>query len=195
MNCSSLKWKFPKKSNRSGFLTALAAAGNSDSAILPFSTSKGGPAISTPPANTICRITADDLAALVANARTSTIFALVAAMGQGNCGKALEILDSLVRKGEYLPKALMFAAGQFKYALIAHEAWLKNSMQITGHFTKLGIRMWRDRAEQVAQTVSSFPQTKAERAVRLLAAADRDLRDTRPDDRTVFENLILAMTA
>jgi DNA polymerase III subunit delta len=146
-------------------------------------------------AGTDRRITGDDLAALVANARTSTIFALVAAMGQGNRGKALEILDSLVREGEYLPMALMFVAGQFKYALIAHEAGLKNSMQITGHFTKLGIRMWRDRAEQVAQTVMSFPRAKAEKAVRLLATADRDLRDTRPDDRTVFENLILAMTA
>jgi DNA polymerase-3 subunit delta len=141
------------------------------------------------------RITSDDLAALVANARTSTIFALVAAMGQGNRGKALDILDSLVREGEYLPMALTFVAGQFKYALIAHEAGLRNSMQITGHFTKLGIRMWRDRAEQVAQTVTAFPRAKAEKAVILLAAADRDLRDTRPDDRTVFESLILALTA
>jgi len=140
-------------------------------------------------------ITVDDLAALIPNARTSTIFALVAAMGQGNRGKALDILDSLVREGEYLPLALTFVAGQFKYALIAHEAGLRNSQQIVGHFTKLGIRMWRDRAEQVSQTVSSFPKSKAERAVRLLAAADRDLRDTRPDDRTVFENLILALTA
>jgi hypothetical protein len=31
--------------------------------------------------------------------------------------------------------------------------------------------------------------------VKLLFGADRDLRDTRPDDRTVFENLILALTS
>ena len=141
------------------------------------------------------RITSDDLASLVPNGRTSTIFALVGAMGQGNRGKALDILDSLVREGEYLPMALMFLAGQLKYALIAHEAGLRNSMQITGHFAKLGIRMWRDRAEQVAQTVTAFPQAKAEKALKLLSTADRDLRDTRPDDRTVFESLILALTA
>jgi DNA polymerase-3 subunit delta len=146
-------------------------------------------------AGTDRKVTADDLAALIPNARTSTIFALVAAMGQGNRGKALDILDSLVREGEYLPLALTFVAGQFKYALIAHEAGLRNSQQIIGHFTKLGIRMWRDRAEQVAQTVSAFPRSKAEKAVKLLFGADRDLRDTRPDDRTVFENLILALTS
>ncbi len=146
-------------------------------------------------AGTSRKITADDIAALIPNARTSTIFALVAAMSQGNRGKALDILDSLVREGEYLPLALTFVAGQFKYALIAHEAGLKNSQQIVGHFTKLGIRMWRDRAEQVAQTVSAFPRSKAEKAVKLLFGADRDLRDTRPDDRTVFENLILALTS
>jgi DNA polymerase-3 subunit delta len=146
-------------------------------------------------AGTDRKVTAEDLAALIPNARSSTIFALVAAMGQGNRGKALDILDTLVRDGEYLPMALTFVAGQFKYALIAHEAGLRNSQQIVGHFTKLGIRMWRDRAEQVVQTMSAFPRPKAERAVRLLFGADRDLRDTRPDDRTVFENLILALTS
>lgn len=146
-------------------------------------------------AGTDRKVTAEDLASLIPNARTSTIFALVAAMGQGNRGKALDILDSLVREGEYLPLALTFVAGQFKYALIAHEAGLRNSQQIVGHFSKLGIRMWRDRAEQVAQTVSAFPRAKAEKAVKLLFGADRDLRDTRPDDRTVFENLILALTS
>lgn len=146
-------------------------------------------------AGTDRRITADDLAALVANAKTSTIFALVAAMGQGNRGRALDILDSLVREGEYLPLALTFVAGQFKYALIAHEAGLRNSSQITSHFAGLGIRMWRDRAEQVAQTMSAFTRAKAEKAVKLLYKADAGLRDTRPDDRTVFENLILDMTS
>ncbi|MBS1833228.1 MAG: hypothetical protein JST65_10960, partial [Acidobacteria bacterium] len=79
--------------------------------------------------------------------------------------------------------------------LIAHEAGLRNSSQITSHFSGLGIRMWRDRAEQVAQTMSAFTRAKAEKAVKLLYKADAGLRDTRPDDRTVFENLILEMTS
>ena len=140
------------------------------------------------------KVTKDDLTALVANARTSTIFALVAALGRGDRSKSLEILDALVREGEYLPLALTFVASQFRYALVAHEAKLRSSSAIQGHFAKLGIRMWRDRSEQVLETMTSFSQARTEKAIRLLFNADRGLRDARPDDRSVFENLILELT-
>jgi DNA polymerase-3 subunit delta len=145
-------------------------------------------------AGTDRKITADDMAALVPNARTSNIFALVGALGRGDRGKSLEILDALVREGEYLPLALTFVAAQFRYALMAHESKLRSSQAIQGHFSKLGIRMWRDRSEQVLETMTSFSPAKTERAMRLLFAADRGLRDARPDDRSVFEGLILALT-
>ena len=140
------------------------------------------------------KVTREDLTALVANARTSTIFALVGALGRGDRGKSLEILDSLVREGEYLPLALTFVASQFRYALVAHEAKLRSSSAIQGHLTRLGIRLWGGRAEQVLETVTSFSQARTEKAVRLLFDADRGLRDARPDDRSVFENLILELT-
>ena len=140
------------------------------------------------------KITTEDMAALLPNARTSNIFALVASLGRGDRGKSLEILDNLVREGEYLPLALTFVASQFRYALMAHESKLRSSQAIQGHFSKLGIRMWRDRAEQVLETMTSFSAAKTERAVRLLFAADRGLRDARPDDRSVFEQLILQIT-
>ena len=140
------------------------------------------------------RVTAEDLAALVANARTSTIFALVAALGRGDRGKSLEILDALIREGEYLPLALTFVASQFRYALMAHEAKLRSSQAVQSHFQKLGIRMWRDRSEQVLETMSSFSPGKTERAMRLVYNADKGLRDARPDDRSVFEQFILELT-
>ena len=145
-------------------------------------------------AGTDRKVTKDDLTALVANARTSTIFALVASLGRGDRSRSLDILDSLVREGEYLPMALTFVASQFRYALIAHEAKLRSSAAIQAHFAKLGIRLWRDRSEQVLETVSSFSQTRTEKAIRLLFNADRGLRDARPDDRSVFEHLILELT-
>jgi DNA polymerase-3 subunit delta len=140
------------------------------------------------------KITADDLAALVPNARTSTIFALVAALGRGDRSRSLDILDALVREGEYLPLALTFVASQFRYALVAHEARLRSSQTIIAHFANLGIRLWRDRAEQIFETMNSFSQARTEKAIRLLFNADRGLRDTRPDDRSVFETLILELT-
>jgi DNA polymerase III subunit delta len=140
------------------------------------------------------RVTAADIARLVPNAQENTIFELVSALGAGNRSRSFAVLDTLVREGEYLPLALSFLATQFRQALVAREAGLRTAADIQAHFTRLGTRMWRDRAEQVRQTLQVFPKEKLEIALRLLAKADRDLRDARPDDRIVIETLILALT-
>jgi DNA polymerase-3 subunit delta len=141
------------------------------------------------------KVTADDIAALVPDAQATTIFALVAALGRSDRTRALEILDTLAREGEYMPLALTFLATQFRTALVAREAGLRNAAQIQAHFTKLGARMWPERARQIEQTVGAFSTTKLERAVGKLFEADRALRDARPDDRIVMEELILTLTA
>jgi len=43
--------------------------------------------------------------------------------------------------------------------------------------------------------VRAFPPLKLTRALEKVAQADRDLRDTRPDDRVVMESFVLALTA
>ena len=53
-------------------------------------------------------------------------------------------------------------------------------------------RIGKERSEQ---TVGAFSKTKLERAVGKLFEADRALRDARPDDRIVMEELILTLTA
>jgi DNA polymerase-3 subunit delta len=141
------------------------------------------------------KVTADDIAALVPDAQATTIFALVAALGRSDRTRALEILDTLAREGEYMPLALTFLATQFRTALVAREAGLRNAAQIQAHFNKLGARMWPERARQIEQTVGAFSKTKLERAVGKLFEADRALRDARPDDRIVMEELILTLTA
>ena len=55
--------------------------------------------------------------------------------------------------------------------------------------------MWPERARQIEQTVQAFPKERMERAVVKLFEADRSLRDARPDDRIVMEEMILALTA
>jgi DNA polymerase-3 subunit delta len=146
-------------------------------------------------AGTERQITADDIASLVPNAQATTIFALVNALGRGDRRKSLDTLDTLLRDGEYLPLALTFLATQFRLALVAHEAGLRNSQQILSWFSGQGVRMWRDRAEQVAATVSAFSKPRLERAIVRLFAADRALRDARPDDRVVMEELVLSLTS
>jgi len=140
-------------------------------------------------------ITVNDLPQLVPDARQSTIFALVNALGRRDRARSLESLDALVRDGEYLPLALTFLAGQFRMALVAKEANLRSSSQIQGHFQRSGIQMWGSRAEQVATTASKFTKEQLERGLKLIFEADRDLRSARPDDRTVVENFVVRLCA
>jgi DNA polymerase-3 subunit delta len=141
------------------------------------------------------KITADDIALLVPNARESTVFALVAALGRGDRKRSLDSLDTLIRDGEYLPLALTFLATQFRLAMVAQEAHLRNAQQVQSYFTGKGIKMWRDRAEQVSHTVGVFSKEKLQAAIEKVFWADKALRDFRPDDRVVMEELVLALTA
>ena len=140
------------------------------------------------------KITAADIASLVPNAQAGNLFTLVAALGRGDRQRSLEALDTLLREGEYLPLALAFLGTQFRMALAAHEAGQRNAQQIEGYFRKLGIRIWRDRAEQVAQTVAAFSVPRLKRAIERVSHADIALRDARPDDRVVMEEFVFSLT-
>ncbi|HEY2843339.1 MAG TPA: DNA polymerase III subunit delta [Bryobacteraceae bacterium] len=146
-------------------------------------------------AGTARKVTADDIATLVPDAQSATIFGLVAALGRGDRTRALELLDTLTRAGEYMPLALTFLATQFRTALAAREAGLRGAGQIQAHFNKLGARMWPERARQIEQTMDAFSKQRLEQAVERVFQADRGLRDARPDDRIVMEEMILALTA
>jgi DNA polymerase-3 subunit delta len=136
-----------------------------------------------------------DIAALVPDARSTTIFALVNALGRRDRARALELLDTLSREGIYLPLALAFLSTQFRLAMAAREAGLKSAPQIQAHFTRLGVPMWGSRADQIYQTVAKFGKPQLERAMKLISEADRGLRDARPDDRIVMEQFLWKLTA
>jgi DNA polymerase III subunit delta len=140
-------------------------------------------------------VTVDDLPLLVPDARQSTIFALVNALGRRDRMNALKTLDALVREGEYLPLALSFLATQFRMALVVKEANLRGASNVQAHFQRQGIPMWGSRAEQVAQTAAKFSNEQLERGLTLLFETDRDLRSARPDDRTVVENFVIRLCA
>ena len=139
-------------------------------------------------------VTLADLEALTPDARTATLFSLVNALGRSDRLASLQCLDTLVKEGEYLPLALSFLGAQFRLALAAHESGARNAHEIQSQFTRLGIRIWRDRAEQVAQTLAAFPPARLQRALQLVFEADKSLRDARPDDRVVLEEFVLNLT-
>jgi DNA polymerase III subunit delta len=140
-------------------------------------------------------ITVDDLPLLVPDARQSTIFALVNALGRRDRVRSLETLDALVREGEYLPLALTFLATQFRMALVTKEANLRGASQVQSHFQRAGVPMWGSRAEQISQTAAKFSKDQLERGLKLLFETDRDLRSARPDDRSVVENFVVKLCA
>lgn len=140
-------------------------------------------------------VTMDDLRALVPNAAQATIFALVNALGKRDRKTALRSLDILVRDGEYLPLALTFLGSQFRLALAAKEAGIINVQQAQTFFQRIGVRLWRDRVEQVVATASAFPRENLAHAVELLYETDKKFRDGYKDDHLVMELLVLALTA
>jgi DNA polymerase-3 subunit delta len=140
------------------------------------------------------KITAADLRALVPNASQSNIFAVVNALGRRDRAAALAAVDLLVRDGEYLPLSLTFLGTHFRLALAVRESRLHNPQQVVNHFMKEGIRMWRDRAEQLLHTASIFNTEQLSYGIRLIYETDKGLRDVRPDDKTVMESLVLNLT-
>lgn len=140
-------------------------------------------------------VTMEDLQTMVPNAAQSTIFNLVNALGRRDRAAALRSLDILVREGEYLPLALTFLSGQFRLALAAKEARLTSAQQAQAYFNKAGVRIWRERAEQVMATASAFSKDHLDRALAAIYETDRKFRDGYRDDRVVMEMLVLSLTA
>ncbi len=139
-------------------------------------------------------VTMQDLSTLVPNAAQTTIFALVNALAKGDRTGALRSLDILVREGEYLPLALTFLNTQFRLALTAKEAKLNSTQQAVAFFAKLGVRMWRDRAEQVIVTAGSFTKEQLAKGLALIYETDKKFREGYRDDRVIMETLVLGLT-
>lgn len=140
-------------------------------------------------------VTADHVTLLIPDARESTTYALVRALGRRDRAGALASLDALCKNNEYLPLALSFLSTQFRQALAAREANLRNAAQLQSYFSKHGVQIWGHRAEQVLDTAQRFTTDQLRNSVRLIFEADRDLRDARPDDRVVMEEFVVQLTA
>jgi DNA polymerase-3 subunit delta len=140
------------------------------------------------------KITRDDIFALVPNSSETTIFALVDALARRNRAQSMELLDRLVRDGEYLPLALTFLGGVFRMALTAREQNLRGAPDVQTYFQRMGLPMWRSRAEQIHAAAQRFSMEKLEEGIGLVFRADRDMKGSRPDDRIVMEDFVFRLT-
>ena len=140
-------------------------------------------------------VTTADLAALVPHAAQTTIFNLVNALGRRDRPNALAALDILVRDGEYLPLALTFLSTQFRLALAVKEQRIASAQQAQSVFQRMGVRMWRERAEQIVSTAGVFTAAHLAKAVALIYETDKKFREGYRDDRITMETLVFALTA
>jgi DNA polymerase-3 subunit delta len=140
-------------------------------------------------------VTMADLRTIVPNAAQTTIFELVNALGKRDRAGALRSLDILVREGEYLPLALTFLGTQFRLALAAKEERITSAQQAQNLFNRIGVRIWRERAEQIISTAAAFKREHLVRAVELVYETDKKFRDGYRDDRLVLEGLVLSLTS
>jgi DNA polymerase-3 subunit delta len=140
------------------------------------------------------KVTAEDLSTIVPHAAQATIFGLVNALGRRDRVEAFRALEILMREGEYLPLALTFLSTQFRLALAAKEAKLSSAQQAQAFFSKMGVRMWRERAEQTVATAAAFTRDHLAHALAMIYETDKKFRDGYRDDRIVMELLIVALT-
>ncbi len=138
-------------------------------------------------------IRAQDLAALVPDSSAATVFVLVDAIGRGDRVRALGLLNTLIRQGEYLPLALSFLAGLFRLALVAKEQGMRSAQQVQDRLSRPGRPIWRSRAEQILHASTLFSKRQLETVLRRIYETDKALRDARPDDRIVMERFILRL--
>ncbi len=140
-------------------------------------------------------VTAADLASLVPHAAQTTIFNFVNALARRDRPSALAALDILVRDGEYLPLALTFLSTQFRLALAVREQRIGSAQQAQNLFQKMGVRVWRERAEQIVSTAGLFTAARLAKAIALIYETDKKFREGYKDDRTTMETLVFALTA
>jgi DNA polymerase III delta subunit len=84
---------------------------------------------------------------------------------------------------------------QFRLALAVKEAKVNSIQQALAFFAKLGVRMWRDRAEQVLATASAFSKDRLATGLSAIYETDKKFREGYRDDRLIMETLVLAITA
>jgi DNA polymerase-3 subunit delta len=140
-------------------------------------------------------VTQQDLEALIPEARQSGVFELTDALAAKDRSRALSLVDTLAKTGEYWPLQLNMLARLFRQALAAKEQGARAVPQITRLFQSQGAPMWPARARQIVDVGQKFSRLELERALIALYHADRDLRRERPNDRLIIEQLVVGMTS
>ena len=140
-------------------------------------------------------VTPADIEALIPEARHSGVFEFSDALARKDRPRALEILDTLAKSGEYWPMQITLLARLFRQTLAAKEGGARTVNDVMRLFSRSQIPVWPARAKQIVAVAAQFSIDELERALIAMFEADRDLRRERPSDRLIIEQLVVGLTA
>jgi DNA polymerase-3 subunit delta len=137
-------------------------------------------------------LTAEDVAAVVSTAATTSVFELGAALGDRDCGRALGVLDRLLGDGESVYGLEALAIRQLR-DLIAARALLDRGDGSVGQLARtLGRPDWQVR--NLPRQARGFTSEELVGLLRAAAAAEAEMKTSR-DARLVFERWIVSVCA
>ena len=84
--------------------------------------------------------------------------------------------------------------GEIHLEVTSREQNLRGASDVQSYFQRMGLSMWRSRAEQIHAAAGRFSKEKLEEGIGLVFRADRDMKGSRPDDRIVMEDFVFRLT-
>lgn len=136
------------------------------------------------------RITATDVRKLVVAEGTGQIWELAGLLASGERGRALELVDDLMEKGDSAPKLVGALAWMFRKLVEASE--LPTSTTGWQAARRLGMRP--DSAATAIEHAHRIPRSQLRGALVALAEADDRLKSTGADDRGIMEFLLARLS-
>lgn len=136
------------------------------------------------------RITGRDVGKLVVAEGSAEVWELAELLSSGKRGRALEVVDELLRKGESGPRLVGALAWMFRKLVVASE--LPASTKPWQAARQLGMRP--DSAGTALDHARRIPRAQLRQALVALAEADNRLKSTGADDRAIIEFLLARLS-
>lgn len=145
------------------------------------------------------RVTLADVETMVLSAKQRSLYDLTGAISAGDKPRALLLLQGLLNASDGGADSaighLYMLARTFRQMLVLREKKIRDSRSAWQALWQ-GFRMPPFAADEVIRQARLYKSTSAlERAITLIARADRELRSSPPDKHLVLEKLVLALAS
>ena len=135
----------------------------------------------------------EDLSQTIAGAAGEAAPALTEAIGSGDAGNALEVLDSLKRSGKYPPLIIAEVARFLRQLILLKENKARDARQAAKILWEAKLGVPQSALPTLVEQARKFTGPQLLQGLKLAYDADLALRYSPPDDRLVLERFILQL--